>query len=183
METLDKLSKGKETVALRLFAIPLQYSKGMTFHVDVVYVKDSEKQYVDSMGFYHNYYDEKHQYKGLSLTGTVYEYGSQPHGYQVGISTSANEQSTLERAKQMVRVLSPIERKLNKLSDELGQPDTFEDYVCRLAKVLNVKAYYHTSLTSSSDRTEYRVDDIKSLKQTIANMIEFNTQAMAPVAA
>jgi hypothetical protein len=72
METFEKIRVGKETVAFRLFAVPMQYTSGVTLHVDVVYVENEHKDYVQSMGFYNNYFTDKHQYKGLSIKANMY---------------------------------------------------------------------------------------------------------------
>jgi hypothetical protein len=174
MDIYEKINAGKETVALRLYATPEKYGNGTIFHADVVYVAKEEVSYVESMGFYKNYFDEKNQYKGLNVKALSYPDFPKPSGYQVHIVSDTHEQVTLEVAKKMTSVLRPIERKLEKLNNELSQPDSFTEYLCRLAKVLKVKSFYHSSTTSVNDRTEYRVDDITKLRKAIDQMIEFN---------
>lgn len=177
METYKKLIAGKEDVALRMFALPEQYGSGTTFHVDVVYVKDSSIDYVQSMGFYNNYYDEKHQYKGLSVVALSYAESPTPSGYEVQIESRGNEPVTLDRATCMLSVLKPINRKMAKLDLALGHHEDFAEYVCRVAKVLKAKSFYHKSTSSLNDMTEYRVDDITQLKQAIEEMIAFNVKS------
>jgi hypothetical protein len=172
MDTFEKIRVGKETVALRLFAVPLKYTSGITFHVDVVYVENINRNYVESMGFYNNYFTDKNQYKGLSVQGLMYSDELTPNQYEVHINTDRDVTVTLERAMDMVKTLKPIKRKLLKLDNELGEPESFDEYICRLAKVLKVKSFYHRSLTSINDRTEYRNDNLSQLRNTIKSMID-----------
>lgn len=116
----EKILTGKETVALRLYTQPMQYSTGVTFHVDVVYVEDEQKQYVQSMGFYDNYFTDKHQYKGLSVKGIMYQDDTKPFQYEIHIETDRDTTVSIERATAMVKTLKPIQRKLLKLDNELG---------------------------------------------------------------
>ena len=177
METYKKLIAGKEDVALRMFALPEQYGSGTTFHVDVVYVKDSSIDYVQSMGFYNNYYDEKHQYKGVCVVGLWYEDSSDVHGYEVQISDNHSGGVTFDKATAMLSVLKTINRKMTKLDIELGHHETFAEYICRLAKVLKAKSFYKKSTkVGNNDITEYRVDDITQLKDSIEQMIAFNVK-------
>jgi hypothetical protein len=179
METFEKIRVGKETVALRLFAMPMQYSSGVTFHVDVVYVENENKSYVQSMGFYNNYFSDKNQYKGLCVKATMHCDDVTPSQYEVHINTDRDTEVTIERAMAMVKTLKPIKRKLLKLDNQLGEPDNFEEYVCRLANVLNCRAFYHTSLTSNTDRTEYRNGNISQLRQTLKSMIAANIKTLS----
>lgn len=47
----------------------------------------------------------------------------------------------LERSRSMVRVLSRIERQTNRLTQTLGKPESFAQYVLRVAKVLRVSTF------------------------------------------
>jgi hypothetical protein len=179
METFDKIRIGKETVALRLFVVPMQFSSGVTFQVDVVYVENERKDYVQSMGFYNNYFTDKNQYKGLSVKANMYCDDVVPSQYEVHIDAGRDTTVTIERAAAMVKTLKPIKRKLLKLEDKIGQADSLEEYVCRLALVLNVRAFYHGSLTSKSDRTEYRNDNVKQLRDTIKSMVAANIETLS----
>lgn len=178
METFEKIHAGKEIVALRLFVIPMQYTSGVTFHVDVVYVEDEHKDYVQSMGFYQNYFTDKNQHKGLSIKANIYPDDMIPSQYEVHIDTDRDSAITMEKAMAMVKTLKPIKRKLLKLADQLGETDSFEEYVCRVATTLKVKAFYHTSLTSNTDRTEYRNDNISQLRQTINIMVAAHIETL-----
>lgn len=177
MDIYQKLKAGKETVAIRLFTLPEEYGSGTTIHADVVYVSDASVDYVKSMGFYNNYFDEKHQYKGLSVVALSYAESPTPSGYEVQIESRTNEPVTLDKATSMISVLKPINRKMAKLELALGHHEDFAEYVCRLAKVLRAKSFYHKSTSSLSDITEYRVDDITQLKQAIEDMIAFNVKS------
>lgn len=179
MEAYEQLQTGKETVALRLYTLPEEYGTGTTVHADVVYVKNAKIDYVQSMGFYNNYFDEKHQYKGLSVIAQCYGETPTPTGYELHIESSRNNSITLEKALSMVSVLKPINRKMSKLDLQLGHHEDFAEYVCRLAKVLKVKSFYHKSITSVNDTTEYRVDDVTQLKRAIEQMLEFNVKSSA----
>lgn len=177
MDIFKKLETGKETVALRLYTQPEQYGTGTTIHVDVVYVKDENQQYGQSMGFYHNYYDEKHQYAGLSVTALSYPEHPNPSGYEIQVEARATTAITLDKAMEIAAVLKPINRKMVKLDDKIGQAANFSEYVSRFAKAINAKAFYHKSTTSKNDVTEYRVDNILDLKQAIDHMVAFNIQS------
>jgi len=179
MEIFEKMSLGKETVALRLYALPMEYTSGTVFHVDVVYVENEHKNYVESMGFYYNYFNDKNQYEGLSIKANMYSDDTVPSQFSLHIDTKRHNDITLERAMAMVKTLKPIQRKLLKLDGELGEAGSFEEYVCRIAKILKVKAFYHTSHTSSTDRTEYRNDNACHLRQTIKGMIAHNTKMLS----
>jgi hypothetical protein len=179
METFEKIRVGKETVALRLFAVPMQYTSGVTLYVDVVYVENEHKDYVQSMGFYNNYFTDKHQYKGLSIKANMYCDDVTPSQYKVHIDTDRDAIVTIERAMAMVKTLKPIKHKLLKIDDELGQAESFEEYVCRLAKILKVKAFYHASLNSKTDKTEYRNDNVSQLRQTIKSIIAANIETLS----
>jgi hypothetical protein len=179
MKILEKINIGKETVALRLFVVPMQYSPGVTFHVNVVYVENEQKNYVESMGFYNNYYGDKNKYKGLSVQGNMFDDDVTPNQYEIHIDTDRDSLVTIEGAMEIVKTLKPIKRKLLKLDDELGQADSFDEYVCRLAKVLKVKAFYHASLTSQTDRTEYRNDNVSQLRQTLKGMIASHIKTLS----
>ncbi|MFT5852266.1 MAG: hypothetical protein ACI87J_002242 [Colwellia sp.] len=177
MEALEKLQTGKEAVALRLYTLPEEYGTGITVHADVVYVKNAKIDYVQSMGFYNNYFDEKHQYKGLSVIALCYGEKPTPTGYELHIESSRNNSITLEKALSMVSVLKPINRKMSKLDLQLGPHENYAEYVHRIAIVLKVKSFYHKSIKSTNDFTEYRVDDITQLKQAIEQMLEFNVKS------
>jgi hypothetical protein len=179
METFDKIRAGKETVALRLYTTPMKYTSGATFHVDVVYVENENKKHVESMGFYNNYFTDKHQYKGLSVKASMYCDDVIPHQYEVIIDAGRDSVVTIERATAMVKTLKPIKRKLLKLEDEHDQENSFEEYICRLAKVLKINAFYHNSLTSKTDKTEYRNDDVTQLRQTIKSMVDATIETLA----
>ena len=179
MEIFEKIESGKETVALRLYVVPMQFTPGVVFHVDVVYVADEQKDYVQSMGFYNNYFTDKNQYKGLCVKGSMFRDDVAPSQYQVHINTDRDNSVSLERAMGMVKTLKPINRKLLKLDEDLGQAESFDEYVCRLAKVLKVKAFYHPSLTSKTDRTEYRNDNDSELRETIKSMIAANIETLS----
>jgi|TARA_R110002060_G_scaffold9059_1_gene13496 hypothetical protein len=179
METFEKIRVGKETVAFRLYAVPMQYTSGVTLHVDVVYVENEHKDYVQSMGFYNNYFTDKHQYKGLSIKANMYCDDVTPSQYEVHIDTDRDAIVTIERAMSMVKTLKPIKHKLLKIADELGQVESFEEYVCRLAKILKVKAFYHASLNSKTDKTEYRNDNVSQLRQTIKSIIAGNIETLS----
>lgn len=176
MEALEKLQTGKEAVALRLYTLPEEFGTGTTVHADVVYVKNAKLDYVQSMGFYNNYFDEKHQYKGLSVIAQCYGETPTPTGYELHIESNRNTSITLEKALSMVSVLKPINRKMSKLDLKLGHHEDFSEYVWRIAQVLKVKSFYHKSIKSANDITEYRVDDITQLKQAIEQMLEFNVK-------
>jgi hypothetical protein len=176
MDIYQKIKAGKETVALRLFTLPEEYGTGTTIHADVVYVKDSNVNFVKSMGFYNNYFDEKHQYQGLSVVALSHADCPTPSGYEVHVEHRTSKAITLDKAASMLSVLKPINRKMTKLEVKLGHHEDFAEYVCRLATVLKAKSFYHKSTSSLNDMTEYRVDDITQLKQAIEQMISFNVK-------
>lgn len=179
METFEKIRIGKETVAFRLYAIPMRYTSGVTFHVDVVYVENEQKNYVQSIGFYNNYFTDRNQYKGLCVKANMYCDDVTPSHYEIHVDTDRDSTVTIERAMAIVKTLKPIKRKLLKLADQFGQAESFEEYTCRLAKILKVKSFYHPSLTSNSDRTEYRNDNVSQLRQTIKSMIAKNIETLS----
>jgi hypothetical protein len=174
MDIFDKVQAGKEPVALRLYALSNNFLSGTELHVDVVYVKDATKDYVQSMGFYQNYHDEKNQYKNLKVKAHCFGEFPTPGLYEIHIDNSRDMASTLDNAMAMVKVLKPIVHKMNKIEMEQGHHLNFEEYICRLATVLKVKSFYHKSTKSLNDSTEYRIDDITQLRAAIKDMIAFN---------
>jgi hypothetical protein len=179
METFEKIRIGKERVALRLFVVPLKYISGVTFHVNVVYVDDVNKNHVQSMGFYSNYFTDKHQYKGLCVKAVMYANEITPTQYDIHIDTDRDSEVTIERAMAMVKTLKPIKRKLLEISQVEPQADTFEEYICHLAKILKVESFYHPSTTSKTDRTEYRNDNVLQLRDMIRSMIDANIESLS----
>lgn len=134
MNLSQQLATGREKVAFRVS----MENNGSISHInlDLVYVGA-----MNQIEFYDNYYDQKHQYRGLSIKSQLCESFHEPYGYELVVSGNSFG-ITLSVANRITKVLSPIERKLQKLEKSYGSVYSFEDYVMRVAEVMGVKAFF-----------------------------------------
>ena len=171
-----QLKKGKETVALRIAGGCPDYSKFGFVCVDVVFVRPNGDGYNNSLGFYDNYYGDKHHYKGLTVNATMHGEKAQPFDYKLTIDSLGSERSvSLEDARSMVKILAPIERKLKKIEDAEGFAGSFEEYVVRLGRVLGAKAFF----AKSPDNIQCKLHtNMGEMRRTIRDVIDNNQKQL-----
>ena len=172
MDINEQLERGKETVAFRVSNQCADFSEYGHITLDVVYVKRDEGRYNDSIGFYDNYFDQKHQYKGLKVTCQMGKHSELPYAWKLCMDDySGLDDVTLEKAEEIVKTLRPIHRKIKKISDTEGCVESFEEFVLRLVRVLNVKAFY---AKYGSDIQYKRNDNIGVLRDHLRSLIAEN---------
>jgi hypothetical protein len=87
----------------------------------------------------------------------------------------------LERAAEMVKVLRSIDRGMDKLKAQFGYPDTFAEYVARVATVLKVRTFGWSVERNSGwsyDDGHYRFTDIDGLR---AHLDKLQVDFLQPV--
>jgi hypothetical protein len=167
MDIYEKLKAGKEKVALRFYS-EAKSSGNILIHCDVVYVKDElTKGY--SIGYYDNT-EEKRQYKGLKVTALQSSACGKPFGWELEKRTYSGTMSFYE-ASSFIKAVKPINKKLAKFDSEEGVVISFEDYILRLAKVLNVNDFYANGDQFRSDE-HYR--SIECLRDYLISIIQEN---------
>jgi len=173
MSIYELLGKGKEEIALRVCNSCNDSYEFAHIVIDTVYVKDRSTKYNDSIGFYQNYYDEKHQYKGLTISCQM-DANNGVYATELSISgyTSA---TTLAAAEEIVKTLKPIKRKLAKIAAIEGDAMSFEDSVIRLVRVLGAKAFY---ARYDGNQQFQRNDNISMLRGHIAKLISDNKETL-----
>lgn len=172
MDIYEQLINGKESIAFRVSNQCADFSEYGHITLDVVYVKSDEGRYNDSIGFYDNYFDQKHQYKGLKISCQMDKRSELPYAWRLYIENYIGwSDVTLERAEEMVQTLRPIHRKMKKISDTEGCVESFEEFVLRLVRVLNVKAFY---AKYGSDIQYKRNDNIGALRDHLRSLISEN---------
>ena len=80
-----------------------------------------------------------------------------------------------ERAKTMARTLDRVSRRMERLTVELGYPETFASYVVRAARILGISAFGYRVAGSddwSHDGQEYRWTDASGLQARIAHEVQ-----------
>jgi len=173
LDIYTKLSKGRETVALRIDNICITGRECGHIILDVVHVADHDSKFNNSMWFYENYFDQKNKYKNLAISCQLDGYNEAPYGWKLFIKPNmVNFDGTdLEEAEQMVKTLRPIHRKLDKIRDIEGEPKTFVDFVLRIVRVLKIKAFY----AKDDNNIQYsRNDNIGQIREHLQNLISDN---------
>lgn len=176
MNTNDLLIKGKETVALRVSNDCQEYAEIGHIHIDVVYVRPDCGVQNESLGFYDNYYDHKHQYKGLKINCQMDRNNENPYGWELvidNINTAGG--INLESAETMVKVLRSINRKMKKIEDTEGRVDSYVEFVIRIVRCLGVKAYY---TKRDNDLQFHLQQDIGSLRSHLMHLLDTNRQRL-----
>jgi hypothetical protein len=186
MNITDQLIKGKETIALRVINNCSTCNDFAHIEIDVVYVlpensSSNETRWNESIGFYDNFYDQKHKYKGLSVTCQMDRNNENPYCWQLHIDNSiGNDRITLERAEEMVKALRPIHRKLNKIAETEGHEKSYEEFVIRIVRALGVKAFY----TREENNRQFKLNsDISDLKSHLRDCICKNRNTLGFVTA
>ena len=172
MDTLNKLFKGNETVALRLDSC-CNISTGYAhINLDVVYVDDEQNNNQhDGIAFYRNYYDEKHQYKDLKITCQMDSKTELPYGWELVVGNISD--LSLSEAESVIKTLRPIHRKLAKIADQEGPVLSLEDFAIRVSRVLKVKAFYSRKKTRFNPDGKLTINkNIGSLRAQIETRIE-----------
>lgn len=169
MDINEQLKHGKETIAFRVASHCNDISGYGHIVLDVVYVKSDAGRYNDSIGFYDNYYDQKHQYKGLKVTCQMDKGIELPYSWRLIVDNCIY--LSLGKAEEIVKTLRPIHRKMEKLCNAEGSVETFEEFVVRLVRVLNIKAFY---ARHGNDSQYKRNDNIGELRGYLQYLISEN---------
>lgn len=174
MDINELLAKGKETVALRVLNEDRAGHNAAHIRVDVVYVQPDKGVYDASLGFYDNYYDQKHKYKGLTVSGQMTPEWELPYGYCLSIAAQGSA-IELSVAEQMVNTLKPLHRKMAKIAESEGDVYSFEEYIMRFARVINAKAFY----TRDSSNVQHKLNsNIGQLRSHIRHLIAVNQKSL-----
>ena len=172
MDIETQLLKGSEIVAFRVQNSCQQFQDYGHIVVDILYVKDQLKTY-DSMGFYDNYHSQKHQYKGLQVKAQMDKHNGAPYGYELTVNPMRDE-LTLQHAESMVKVLRPIKRKLEKISQMEGYPSDYMEFMMRLVRVLKVRAFY-----TRENNIQFKLNmNIGRLRDYLAKSIDENNNKL-----
>ena len=137
----DPLEKGKEIVALR---IDVHIGKVFAeFNIDLAY-QDPDMSTHDGLSFYSNYHTDKHKYRFMHFHAEMHDY--QDRAEPVYLNSRIKEVGSfgvsLEDAEASVKVLRSMNRKLDKMTDELGMPMDFSEHILRIAQVFNAKIFF-----------------------------------------
>jgi hypothetical protein len=165
-----QLELGKERVAFRISNTKNNHGTHK-IAIDLVFVADESCKRGDSMGFYHNYFSEKHHFQGIEAVATMDSHYPDPYGWELCVDDRFNGSVSMGRAKEIVKNLGPINSKLEKLSSKEGHPDSFIEYAKRLARVLKVSAIYERL---DGNREYTRNDNIVHLVDVLKQMIADN---------
>ena len=133
------LVSGKETVAVRVLNSCQSNYDFANITLQVVHVAKTSNY--DSFGFYDNYFDHKHQYKGLQLIGQMSRNVEGVYGIDIGISNHGDI-IKLEDAISAAKLLKTINRKLIKMAEVEGHHADFSEYAMRFCRAINAKAFY-----------------------------------------
>jgi len=137
----DPLEKGKEIVALRIDVhIGEVFAE---FNIDLAY-QDPDMSTHDGLSFYSNYHTDKHKYKSISFNAQIHEYDNRAEPVYLTplIKSVGSFGVSLENAEASVKVLRSMNRKLDKMTDELGMPMDFSEHILRIAQVFNAKIFF-----------------------------------------
>lgn len=171
MDIYKQLEVGKETIAFRVSNACPAHSEFGHISLNVVYVKSDKGRYDDSIGFYENYFTEKHQYKGLSINCQMSRDKELPYGWEITVNARSSDGLTLTQAEDIVKTLRPINRKLRKISEKEGDVESFEEFVVRVGRVLGVKAFYGRYENNTQCQ---RNDNIGALRSYLRSLIKEN---------
>ena len=171
MDIRDQLARGKETVAFRAMNDCQGNREYGHIYIDVVHVIPERGRYNDSIGFYDNYFDQKHQFKGLTISCQMDNQSELPYGWNISVKTDNSNGLDLSRAEEIVKTLRPINKKLIDICDKEGHVDTFEEYVIRLTRVLCIKSFY---MKKEGDIQFMRNDNIGGLRNYLRTLIKEN---------
>ena len=176
MDIYEKLQCGKETVAFRVSNQISASSHYGHIVVDVVYVREENGFYNDSLGFYDNYHNQKHHYKGLTVRCQMDKHCEQPYRWNLVFDDNKDLSNlSLKKAEEIVKTLRPINKKLNKIMDAEGDVGSFEEFIARLGRVLNVKAFYGKY---GSNIQYKRNDNIGVLRDHLRSLISDNQMTL-----
>lgn len=175
MNIHELLERGKEDVALVLSNDCSDFSEYGHINLSVAYVIPGKGRYNDSIGYYNNYFSEKHKYKDLKISCQMDSRKEQPYAWELGISCLGSASFSLEDAEEMVKTLRPIKRKLLKMTDTEGSPDTFEEYVSRIVRALGVKAFYEKV---DGNLQFSRCNEMSMLRSRIKALIKQNNEKL-----
>jgi hypothetical protein len=142
MDIYELLDCGKETIALRVCNDCNSGANYGHITLQVVHVLPNKGRYDDSLGFYDNNMGNKHQFKGLKIHCQMDKTNEQPYGWSMEINDIGSRGISLEKAEEIVKTLKPIQRKLNKISEQEGHELGFVEYVTRICRILKIKAFY-----------------------------------------
>lgn len=110
----------------------------LRFELSVLYVNEAGelRNYLDSSGI------SRHEdaYADLFVSAQADRSSDEPYGWRVEYRNVYSVDAT--RAELMLKTLRRVNRKLDKMTAELGYPDTFAAYVARVAVALGVKRFY-----------------------------------------
>lgn len=96
------------------------------------------------------------------------------HAYGFKVSYHEPFRVDIRNCEKMVKTLRKIEKKINKLNDEFGEPRTFGEYVSRFAKAVGAKTviFYedYDNINLSYDNNHYREYKVGVATGVIDNM-------------
>jgi len=181
MDIDQQLERGKETVALRVTNDLNSNSDYATIIFQVVYVRPEQGAGNSSIGFYNNYYCEKHKYAGLTIKAHMSSEFAEPYGYKLVVSPLSSSIS-LSKAAEIVKTLRPLQKKLTKIAEQEGEADSIEEYMARICRVLNVQAFYYKSKNNGA--FEYKLSRNPGLLNTyLRGLIKGNQERLGIKAA
>lgn len=175
MDLSIQLSKGKERTAVRLVNNISPNSDYATIQLQAVYVRNIQDKSHTSIGWYDNYYQDKHKYKGLLIECIMDGKSDEPYDFKLGISRSVTGILSLDDAQNAVKSLKVIERKIENLSVLEGHYSSFEEYVMRFTRAINAKSYY----VEAGQGSDYvRFDTIGYLRNAVLDQVESNIRIL-----
>ena len=173
-----QLELGKEEVALRIMRSVSSTREFAHIEIQVVYVDRSKGTGMESMGFYDNYFHQKHQYRRLFISCQMSADIDKPYAHHLTVNDGSK--LTLQQAEAAIKVLRPIHRKLDKLTAAHGTHQGFEGFVLRVAQALGVKSFYRCDDRGCSVRLE---DGISGLTDHISEVVGWSYRDIGRVTA
>lgn len=162
MNIREKLQKGKETPAFRLFRVDGYYSDHCNIELQVCYLDEKNEP-----GFYNNYCDEKRQFKDVYVRCCLSRDFPAPYGFELAVTS--HRKMTLADAEKVVATLKPIQKKLDKIESLEGSPQSFEEYALRAVRVLEIGAYWPAP---TKTRTYHVSHDMRFFRHELSNLIK-----------
>jgi hypothetical protein len=180
MNTQEQLKKGKEVVCFRVQNSTERGYGHIT--IGLVYYDPEASSQHQGMSFYDNYYNDKHKYRGITIksqsgSGGLSSDNAEPYGYEIQLDT--HHKITTSVAKEFLDAMRPIQRKLDKIIDIEGHPQSYLEYVVRLVRVFGVKRFYHKNYDRPNDLTEY-LSDVSYFRSYMEQLVDHNHKTINP---
>jgi len=175
MDINEQLERGKETIAFRVSNQCTVKSETGRILLDLVSVDCDEIKRNDFSGFYDDCFGHN-RFAGLKVTCLMDRQSERPHSWSLCMGDYLGlDDLTLEKAEEIVGILRSIDDKMKEIDEAEGYAESFEEFILRLVRVLNVKAFY---VQCGSYLQYKRNDNIGALRDYLRSIIAKNQIAL-----